>query len=251
MTESYRTPHAETHTEQNGHNGHGRVHVLPRHHQMLEPRPTSAQAVADFGARQFGAGIPSALILVLGLLAIVGVVAIVLNASGGREPHSKWGYTAAVMAFLFSTAASAPLVAFATRLAKGFWAVSIRRAAELYFVSAFVTVPLFLFLLLTQLPSFQGRKSIWNDWPGSPYVYDAAHLIVFGLLGLTILYFTTRPDMAVVRDQGRAGAPFTGWADGWWGRPRQWNVLTTGLILLGAFYLTLYAYVHLYVVSDM
>jgi len=236
----------ETH---NGHNGHGHGHI-PRHHQMLEPRPSSTQAVADFGTRAFGAGIPSGLILILGLLAVVGVVAIVLNASGGREPHSKWGYTMAVMAFLFSTAASAPLLAFATRLAKGFWAVPARRAAELYFTSAFVTVPLYLFILLTQLPSFEGRRSIWNDWPGSPYVYDALLVTVFGLLGLAILYFTTRPDMAVVRDMGRR-APFTGWADGWWGRPKQWNVLTTGLILLGAFYLALYAYVHLYIVADM
>jgi hypothetical protein len=251
VTESYRTPHAETHTEQgHGHNGHGHSHVLPRHHQMLEPRPSSAQAVADFAARPFGAGIPNALILVLGLLAVVGVVAIVLNASGGREPHSKWGYTVAVLAFLMSTAASAPLLAFATRLAKGFWAVPARRAAELYFTSAFVTIPLFLFILLTQLPSFEGRLSIWNDWPGSPYVYEATLAIVFGLLGLIILYFTTRPDMAVVRDV-RGRAPFTGWADGWWGRPRQWNVLTTGLILLGAFYLALYAYMHIFLAATM
>src|SRR5688572_3038586 len=121
MTESH-AAHAHAHGQ--AHNGHARPVYVPRHHQMLEPRPTSAQAVADFAARPLGAGIPSALILVLGLLAVVGVVAIVLNASGGREPHAKWGYTAAVMAFLFSTAASAPLVAFATRLAKGFWAVS-------------------------------------------------------------------------------------------------------------------------------
>lgn len=218
-------------------------------HHRLEPRPTAAQAIEQFAARAFGAGISSGVIALLALLAVLGIIALALQAASGPQPYSKWGYTAAVLGFLFSTAASAALISFITRLAKGFWAIPIRRASELWFVSGLVTVPLFVFLLF-QLPSFRGRKSIWNDWPGSPHIYDAVGVIAFGACGLALLYFATRPDMAFVRAQGRRNA-FTGWAEGWWGRPKQWNVLTTGLILLGAFYAALYAYVHLFVVADM
>jgi molybdopterin-containing oxidoreductase family membrane subunit len=233
MTESYATPHAETHTA--------------AHHHAREPRPSGAQAVRDFADRAFG--VPGVLVLVFGVLALLGAIALVLQILSGPEPYSKWGYTAAVLAFLFSTAHSAPMIGFATRLAKGFWAVPIRRAAELYFTAGLITTPLFL-ILLFQLPSFQGRRSIWNDWPGSPHIYDGLLVIAFSLTGWALLYFTTRPDMAVARDRGRRGA-FTGWGRGWFGTPKQWSVLTTGLILLGAFYVALYAYVHIFMVADM
>jgi molybdopterin-containing oxidoreductase family membrane subunit len=54
----------------------------------------------------------------------------------------------------------------------------------------------------------------------------------------------------VLRDRGRSGV-FTGWGRGWRGTPKRWSVLTTGLILLGAFYVALYAYVHIFMVADM
>src|SRR5262245_41087295 len=233
MTESHATPH-------------GAVHPVARHH-VREPRPTTADAMRDFASRAFG--VSAVLTIVLAILALLGLVALVLQLLSGPEPRSKWGYTAAVLAFLFSTVHSAPIVGFMSRLAKGFWAVPIRRAVELYFTAGLITTPLFL-VLLFQLPSFQGRHSIWNDWPGSPQIYDAVLVILFSLTGWAILYFTTRPDMAAVRDRGRRGA-FTGWGGGWWGTPKQWNVLTTGLILLGAFYLALYAYVHIFLIADM
>ncbi|HEV8638614.1 MAG TPA: hypothetical protein VG370_30755 [Chloroflexota bacterium] len=236
---TYARPHAETHTA---------PHTAPPHH-VREPRPTAAEAVRDFAARAFGAGVSAVLLIVLAVLAVLGLVALVLQILSGPQPYAKWGYTAAVLAFLFSTVHSAPLLAFATRLAKGFWAVPIRRAVELYFTAGLITTPLFL-VLLFQLPSFQGRRSIWNDWPGSPYVYDAVLVIVFSLTGWALLYFTTRPDMAVLRDHGRRHA-FTRWGASWRGTPKQWSVLTTGLILLGAFYLALYAYVHIFMVADM
>src|SRR5262245_40795593 len=233
MTESYATPHAET--------------PPAPHHHVREPRPSGADAVRDFADRAFG--VSGLLVLVFGILALLGAIALVLQILSGPEPHSKWGYTAGVLAFLFSTAHSAPTIGFATRLAKGFWAVPIRRAAELYFTAGLITTPLFL-ILLFQRPSFQGRRSIWNDWPGSPYIYDGLLVIAFSLTGWVLLYFTSRPDMAVLRDRGRSGV-FTGWGRGWLGTPKRWSVLTTGLILLGAFYLALYAYVHIFMVADM
>jgi len=194
-----------------------------------------------------GGGLVAVILLLI--LAVAGAIRLILLAMARPEHPTEWGYAAAVLAFLVSTAQAAPVLAFATRLAKGFWGIPLRRAADLLTVSGIVTTPLYILLLL-QLPSFMGRTSIWNDWPGSPQVTDAVGIALLSLTGLSILWMTSLPDLAMVRDlKGRklAGALSLGWT----GTKRQWNVLSTGVILLGAFYLMWYAYQSMYLVSDM
>jgi hypothetical protein len=183
------------------------------------------------------------------LLGLVGVACVVILILSGPEPRTKWGYTAAVTAFLFSTTQSAPVLVFATRFAKGYWAVSLRRLAEIYSVAGLVTTPLFI-VLLNQLPDFHGRPSIWNDWPGAPHFWDSIAIILITFAGLALLYFTNIPDFAAARDAGMGGI-YRRLALGWTGTKRQWKILTTGLVPSGAFYLMWLTYVHLFMVSDL
>jgi len=224
-------------------------------HRAAPPPLTPEQATRDLLARMGNGGGFWIAVLVLGLLALAGLVRLYLMVMAGPEPRSKWGYAAAVLAFLLSTAHSAPILAFASRLAKGFWAVPARRAAELFTVSGLVTTPLFI-VLINQLPDWPGRWSFWffpnqlGVYPGAPYFWDSLAIAMLTVLGLAILYVTGLPDFAHARDQKRgflAGPLSLGWK----GTTRQWQVLSTGVILLGAFYLTLFVFVHMYMVTDL
>ncbi len=183
------------------------------------------------------------------LLGLVGVACVIMLILSGTEPRVKWGYTAAIMAFLFSTTQSAPVLAFATRFAKGYWAVSLRRVAEIYSVGSLVTAPLFI-ILLNQLPDWRGRPSIWNDWPGAPQFWDSVAIILITFAGLVLLYVSNIPDFAAARDAGM-GDMYRRLALGWTGTKRQWRVLTMGLVPFGAFYLMWLTYMHLFMVSDL
>jgi molybdopterin-containing oxidoreductase family membrane subunit len=223
---------------------------------------------------------------ILGALAIValaGLGALVGMAAEGPEPRAKWGYAAGTLAWLLSTAQTAPILALTTRLAKGYWAVPLRRAAELFTVAGLVTTPLFI-VLLFQLPDWRGRWSIWFDWPGGPQLHDSLALITLSLAGLALLYLTCLPDLAGTRDAetggrgdaargGRGDAETRGHGDtgidaltasprlrvsasprlalGWSGAAGQWRALTAGIVLLGVFYFMLLVFVHVFIVSDL
>src|SRR5438067_1470790 len=97
------------------------------------------------------------MLLVLLLLTVGGVAGLLAM---GDVPPAQWGYVAAAVVFVASTLQAAPAVALASRLAHGAWGTSLRRPAELCAVSAVVTAPLTV-LLLTKLPNWRLRPSIW------------------------------------------------------------------------------------------
>ena len=199
--------------------------------------------------RTLGGRVYWALLAVAAALAVAGLVALVRLLVTGPQPYARWGYTAAVLAFLISTFQAAPILAFASRMARGFWGIPLRRAAELGALTSLVTTPLLIVLLL-QLPSFDGRPSIWFDWPGGPRIWDALAGGIFALVGLALLYLSSLPDLAAARAArpgGLLGLPSLGWN----GTPRQWQVLSRGVIVLGAFYLMMFVFVNLVVVSDL
>jgi molybdopterin-containing oxidoreductase family membrane subunit len=187
--------------------------------------------------------------VVLAVVAGAGVAALGSLVAGGAEPRAKWGYAAATLAFLLSTAMAAPPLALASRLGRGLWGVPLRRAAELWAVAGLVVAPLGV-LLLAHLPEWRGRPSIWLDWPGAPLVWDGAALVLLGLAGLALLYLGSLPDLAALRD-GRAGRLTRPLALGWSGTGRRWDVVARGIVLLGALYLVLYVFMHLLVSSDL
>jgi Ni/Fe-hydrogenase subunit HybB-like protein len=188
-------------------------------------------------------------VVVLAVLGVVGLAGLAMLASGPAEPRARWGYAAAVFAFLFSTFQAAPALAFMTRLAKGFWGIGLRRAAEIGALAGLVTTPLFI-VIANQLPVWHGRNSIWFDWPGAPQLWDAIAVITLTVAGLGLLYLTAIPDFAA-SSQLRGGSFARALSLGWSGTQRQWKVLSAGAVVLGAFYLMMYVIVTVFIVSDL
>jgi len=58
------------------------------------------------------------LVLVLTGLFLLGVIGFLIKLAGGFDDRIEWGYYAVLVAFLLTTAQSAPLVSVATRLAR-------------------------------------------------------------------------------------------------------------------------------------
>jgi hypothetical protein len=187
-------------------------------------------------------------IALLGLVGLAGLVALALLARGGPEPRGRWGPVAAALALLLSTGQAAPVLAFATRLARGHWAAPLRRAAELGAVAGVVSAPVGL-VLLAQLPDFRGRPSIWLDWPGAPGLWDGLAFVLLALVGLALAWAAALPDLAAARDRGARLAGRL--ALDWRGTTRQWRALARGLTALGGLYLMLFVFVHLLVSSDL
>src|SRR5581483_4819631 len=172
-------------------------------------------------------------------LTLAGIAAVIALASGGPEPRAKWGYTAATLAFLLSTAQAAPLAALIPRLVKGFWATPLHRAADLFGLTGLVTAPLFI-VLLFQLPDWTGRESMWSGWPRAPQLWDIVAVVVLALAGLALVYVICLPDVGPRRPRA-----------GWRGGERQWTVLTSGLVLVAGFYAMLLVFVHLLLTADL
>ena len=171
-------------------------------------------------------------LLALTLVGAIGVLGVVAQ---GPEPRARWGYLAATLSFLLSAAQLAPAVALASRLGRGFWGAPLRRMADLLALTGLVSAPLTI-LLLMQLPDWLGRPSIWSDWPGAPRVWDVVAAIGLALTGLALAWLTTLPDRH---------------PRGFVGGMRQWQVVTSGLVVLGAFYTMLAVFVHLLLASDL
>ena len=93
-------------------------------------------------------------IIVFGLLFALGIVGFVIKLAGGTGVGNKseWGYFAGVLAFLFSTGASAPMVAIALRIAKAQWRRPFSRIAELWAVVGALSLLMFIPMLWV-LPS--------------------------------------------------------------------------------------------------
>ena len=175
------------------------------------------------------------LMAVLALLSVLGVIGLATLAIAGPEPRARWGYLAATTAFVLGAAQLAPVLAFVSRLGRGFWGAPLRRVADLFGLAGLVTAPL-LIVLLQQLPDWPGRPSIWSDWPGAPRVWDAIAAVALALTGAGLVWLTSRPDRHPAR---------------WSGATRQWRVLTSGVVAMGAFYTMLAVFVHLLVSSDL
>lgn len=221
------------------------AHHADGHH--LEPPARSAREVtADLVGRvsdkssRYWIGV-----VVLAALFVLGIVGFVLRLSGGFENRAAWGYYVAFFPYLLSTALAAPIVAWATRAAKGQWARTLRRPAELGAAAGILAV-LWFIPMLSLIPPFtneQGaiRFNIWFEWPvGAPHLWNFLAVLFTALLGLAILYVSALPDLAATRDLGsglgRALAP------GWRGTGRQWHAVQHGVAVLGAFFLLFWVF---------
>lgn len=237
--------HSSTHAGV-AHNGHAHHHgpsVL-----TVQPQEMAREAIDKTAA---GSGFWTA-VVVFGLLFLVGLVALFLRVSQGLANSPSWGYSSAVLGWLFSTVTAAPLVALGLRFNKSDWRRPISRVAELFAACGLVVLLLFAVLIQT-LPPIQGRLTIWFDWwVGAPTVYDTLAVAFTVILGLAALYFSAVPDFAAMRDRsvGAERDKYARWALGWQGAAKQWKVLHFGLIFIGAFYVLMVTFVHLLYISD-
>ena len=197
--------------------------------------------------------------LVLGALFLLGLVTFVIRAIDvGFADRSKWGYYAAVFAFLFTAGSSAPMLAIVPRLVKASWGRPMHRIAEV-----FALVGLFNFILfipmLFMLPTGSGRFTLWfvDEWrkgwpPGAPHAWDLLGLMALALAGVALLYTSALPDLASVRDKsaGTRQRIFARLAGGWQGTKRQWFFLRSRIGVLGAFYFMMLIFGHFLISLD-
>ena len=195
---------------------------------------------------------------VSGVLFLVGVLGFLIRAvADGFDNREPWGYYAATVAFLLTAAGGAPIVAVALRLVKAHWRRPMTRIAELYAVVGALTLVMFIPLLFL-VPTANGRRTIWfqdddagtlgimGAWkiPGAPHFYDTLAMVFFVVCGLGLLYVSSLPDLAVLRDRG------IGWGKGfvgrlsrrWRGTPGQWKVSRSGIGFLGVFFFMFFVF---------
>ena len=149
------------------------------------------------------------LILISGALLLVGIAAFAARAIGdGFEYRSPWGYYAAVVAFLMTTAGAAPLVIVALRLVKAHWRRPLARISELYAAVGLLTFVMFLPLLFL-VPSANNRFTLWFQAdeggsvmriPGAPHFWIVLIIALLTICGLALLCISARPDSASLSD---------------------------------------------------
>ncbi len=196
-------------------------------------------------------------VIVLAVLFAVGVVGFVLRFADGFDDASAWGYHAALFAFILASAQAAPMVAIVPRLAKAHWRRPISRAAELFAVVGILNLLIFIPLLWV-LPSMEdGRRTLWffGDlrWPAyTPHVAATLALLALVVVGLMLLWVSSLPDLAAIRDSSEGGKKrFAAWlAHGWHGTSRQWHMQYHRLGILGAFYFMMLVFVHFLIAVD-
>ena len=197
-----------------------------------------------------------------GVFLVLGIIGFVIRVSDGVSDRGIWGYYVMMFAFLLTTTQAAPIVAIAMRMTNAHWRRPVSRAAELWTVAGLFNLILFIPMLWILPPLTDGRRSLWFYDAADPFyskvpIYSPhiwATLALLGLVvtGLMLLYLSTLPDLALMRDNG------SGWRQRWaaklsrnWiGTTRQWNMLHHRMGILGAFYFMMLVFVHFLISID-
>ena len=191
--------------------------------------------------------------MILGGLFVVGLVGLFMLVSDGFDDKSNWGYYAATFAYVFSLSQTAVLVSVALRMAKSHWRRPLARISEMF---AIVGVYSFAMLvpLLWVLPSIEGRRSLWFEWPGNtPHIWDTMALGSLVICGLAILYFASLPDLVTEKEvSGKSDedVSYHPLIPHWFGTPKHWQLQKIVLGLLGGFYFLMLIIVHMLISVD-
>ncbi len=218
--------------------------------------PSAGEVVEDLVAAT-GAGVTFRRVAyILGFLAVLGVVGVIGKAVTVGGDTTKWGYVAAVMAFLLTAGGGAPMVAIAPALAKANWVRPASRIAAMFSLIGIVT-SLLLIPLLVLLPSLvveeTRRRSVWFEAPVySPHVWGMMALVGLTVTGLALFYASALPDFAAMRDHS------TGWRQrwgeklsrGWRGTDVQWRSLRMRIGMFGTLYFLLLVFTHFLISTD-
>ena len=191
--------------------------------------------------------------MILGGLFIGGLVGLFMLISEGFEDKSNWGYYATTFAYVFSLSQTAVLVSIALRMAKSHWRRPLARISEMF---AVVGVYSFIMLipLLWVLPSIEGRRSLWFEWPGNtPHIWDTVALGSLVLCGLALLYFASLPDLVTDKEVSAKSDEVTSYnvfIPHWFGTPKHWQLQKIVLGLFGGFYFLMLIIVHMLISVD-
>ena len=191
-------------------------------------------------------------VLVLAGLLVLGIIGFIIRLSDGFSDHTRWGYYAAIFAYILTTAQAAPLVAIALRALKTHWRRPLSRAAELFAVVGVFNLLLYIPLMMV-LPVTDGRRTIWVNWPGhSPHVYDTLAMVFLVLCGLALLYVSALPDIAAGSKKlsGIRGSLLRKLTLSWQGTAYQWRIQRAGIGILGGLYFMFLVFTHFLIASD-
>jgi Ni/Fe-hydrogenase subunit HybB-like protein len=193
---------------------------------------------------------------ILGILSIVGIVALVVKFIDQGDDSTKWGYVAAMVSFLLSVAGGAPMVAMAPVMAKANWVRPVTRIASLFSFAGVATL-IMLIPLVAILPPLvtEGarRRTVWYMAPDySPHFWTTLSLVLLLVTGIMLFYSAALPDFASMRDHS------TGWrqrlgkrlARGWVGTDVQWRTLRMRIGMFGTFYFLILVFVNFLISTD-
>ena len=191
---------------------------------------------------------------IVGLLIVLGIAGIAayvirITGDGGR---ASWAYPTAVLMTILSFVAAAPLIAYASRAARGHWGIPSRRIAELFVVPSLLSIVLLIPIMVT-IPPLAGRANLWFGFSwGAPFLTDVLALGVMLVAGLALLWIGVVPDVAA-----NAGEPkdLPAWRRvlllNWKGSIRNWKTVRVSVKVLGAFYLMAFAFVTMILTTDL
>ena len=164
---------------------------------MSGPEPAALAIAPGSGFRPRGINfsLANAALLLITLLAILGVVMYVLRLFEWAD-RPEFAYPTATLMWMLATISTAPLLAYATRMTRGYWSYPVRRIATLFAIPSVLGYAL-LIPVLHSLPSLDGRASLWFEFRfGAPVITDALALATMAFAGLGLLWVTSIPDLA-------------------------------------------------------
>ncbi len=210
-----------------------------------------AVVLGEKGQRKSGLMVGAVVSLVVAVIALV--LWFVTAGSGTADP-GFWGLSVASTLFWLSTIQGMVALGALIRVAHASWRFSLTRVLDvtsLFGVAAAIVVLPMLGLMRVALygplsrtygakGEFPATLKVWeygghdmslglasrNVLGAGNFGIDVLFVLTAFLAGTFLLYLTSRPDFAVLRDRNRDGkkGAFRGLAGGWIGAERQWRV---------------------------
>jgi MFS family permease len=220
-------------------------------------RPSFQEAASQLISRSRTAASPARLwIVVLAAVTLVGVVGVIGRLAGGFADRSAWGYYAAVVSFLLSTAGAAPMVSIAPTLARASWVRPVTRVSQLFAAVGVVTALLYIPLVFALPPLVEDgvrRRSIWFGAPSlTPHFWGTISILGLVFIGLALLWSSSIPDLRAVSETatGLRRRIARRLSMGFIGTDTQWKALRMRIGVLGAFYFLFLVFTHIVFSAD-
>ena len=169
-----------------------------------------------------------------------------------------WGLYIATFIFWIGMSHSGTLLSAILHLMHADWRKPIYRFAEAMTTFSLMTAGLFVMVHLGRLWMFYYALPYPNErwiWPNfqSPLLWDAIAIFTYLSSSVIFLYIGMIPDLAICRDNMRAGwrkKLYTTLSLGWEGTDRQWRNFRITYLTVACFLIPLAVSVHSIVASD-